>query len=136
MARRTDDFDREPSGWNIWLTLMVLSIAFSIAVAVLEYLGVFGDLGLVRSVVSLGLAVAFGLGGSSQRTVELVRFDLRGVRRDLARLGDDLGGLRDTTSRGFAEMTRGLADVTRGLAEVSRGVADVAVLLRERLPRP
>ena len=62
---------------------MVIAVAFSIAVAVLEYVGVF---------------------------------------RDLARLGDDLGELRNAISRGFGEMNRGLAEV--------------AALLRERLPRP
>jgi hypothetical protein len=129
MARPNDDLEPEPRAWNIWLTLMVIAVAFSIAVAVLEYLGVFGDLGVILSVVGLALAVAFGMSGSSQRTVELIRFDLRGVRRDLARLGGDLSGLRDVTSGGFAEMTR-------GLEEANRGLADVAALLRERLPRP
>jgi hypothetical protein len=136
MARPADDFEPEPRGWNIWLTLMVLSIAFTIAVAVLEYLGVFGDLGIILSAVGLALAIGFGLGGSSQRTVELIRFDLRGVRRDLARLGGDLGALRETTSHGFAEMNRGLAEVNRGVVETTRSVGEVASLLRERLPRP
>lgn len=119
----------EPRSWNIRLTLMVMAVAFSIAVAVLEYVGVIRDLGVILSIVGLALAVAFGISGSSQRTVELIRFDLRGVRRDLARFGDglgglrvDLGGLRDATSGGFARMNRGLTEI--------------AALLRERLPRP
>ena len=44
MARPTDDLEPEPKSWNIWLTLMVISIAFTIAVAVLEYAGVFRSL--------------------------------------------------------------------------------------------
>lgn len=120
----------------IVLALLVVAAAFSVAVAVLEYLGVFGDLGIDLSVASLALAIIFGMGGSSQRTVDMLRFDLRGVRRDLARLGDDLSGLRGTTVRGFAEVNRGLAAITGGLGDVTRGLAEVASLLRERLPRP
>jgi hypothetical protein len=107
MARPTDDLEREPRAWNVSLTLMVIAIAFTIGVAVLEYLGVLHDLGIILGVVGLAFALGFGLSGSSQRTVELVRFDLRGVRRDLARLSD-------ATTQGFAE---------------------IAALLRERLPR-
>src|SRR5262249_25540201 len=108
MARPTNDLEPEPKSWNIWLTLMVISIVFTIVVAVLEYFGVFRDLGVILSAVGIVLAVGFGISGSSQRTVELVRFDLRGIRRDL--------------SRGFAEM--------------SGGLGEIATLLRERLPRP
>ncbi|MGH7391867.1 MAG: hypothetical protein ACREM3_20785 [Candidatus Rokuibacteriota bacterium] len=119
---------------------MVVSIAFSIAVAALEYLGVFRDLGIILSLAGLALALGFGISGSSLRTVASIRFDVRGLRRDLARLGDDVGGLRDVTGRGFAEMNRGVADMSRemhrGFAEMSRGVGEIATLLRERLPRP
>ncbi len=108
----SDELEPEPKSWNIWLTLMVISIAFTIAVAVLEYVGVFRDLGVILSAVGLALALGFGISGSSQRTVELVRFDLRGIRRDLA--------------RGFAEMSR----------EMNRGLGEIATLLRERLPVP
>ncbi|OLD97116.1 MAG: hypothetical protein AUG80_12435 [Candidatus Rokubacteria bacterium 13_1_20CM_4_68_9] len=111
MARPTDELEPEPKSWNIWLTLMVISIAFTIAVAVLEYVGMFRDLGVILSAVGLALALGFGISGSSQRTVELVRFDLRGIRRDL--------------TRGFAEMSR----------EMNRGLGEIAALLRERLPR-
>jgi len=120
MARPTDELEPEPKSWNIWLTLMVISIAFTIAVAVLEYVGVFRDLGVILSAVGLALALGFGISGSSQRTVELVRFDLRGIRRDL--------------TRGFAEMSRGLTEMSRGMAETNRGLGEIATLLRERLP--
>ncbi len=120
MARPTDELEPEPKSWNIWLTLMVISIAFTIAVAVLEYFGVFRDLGVILSAVGLALALGFGISGSSQRTVELVRFDLRGIRRDL--------------TRGFAEMSRGLTEMSRGMAETNRGLGEIATLLRERLP--
>jgi hypothetical protein len=138
-----DDEEREPSGWNIWLTLMVVAVAFSFLVALLEYLGVLRDLGLVLSLGSIGLALTFGLTGSSQKTVDLLRFSLRGVRRDLGRLGGDIGTLRDATVRGFAEVNRGVAETTRGVAETNRGIAEVnrglgeiAAVLRDRLPRP
>jgi len=116
----SDELEPEPKSWNIWLTLMVISIAFTIAVAVLEYVGVFRDLGVILSAVGLALALGFGISGSSQRTVELVRFDLRGIRRDL--------------TRGFAEMSRGLTEMSRGMAETNRGLGEIATLLRERLP--
>jgi hypothetical protein len=41
MARQTNELEPAPRSWNIWLTLMVIAIAFSVAVAVLEYFGVF-----------------------------------------------------------------------------------------------
>ena len=53
----TDELEPEPKSWNIWLTLMVISIAFTIAVAVLEYVGVFRDLGGILSAVGLALAL-------------------------------------------------------------------------------
>lgn len=133
MPRPADDPEPEPRGWNIWLTLMVVAIAFSIAVAVLEYLGVFRDLGIILSLASLALAVGFAINGSSQRTAESIRFDVRSLRRDLAGLGDDLNGLRDMVGRGFAELSR---ETTRGFAEMNRGAGEIATLLRERLPRP
>ncbi len=40
----TNDLEREPSGWNVSLTLMVIAVAFTIVVAVLEYVGVFRGL--------------------------------------------------------------------------------------------
>src|SRR2546427_8280215 len=109
MAKPTDELEPEPKSWNIWLTLMVISIAFSIAVAVLEYVGVFHDLGVILSAVGLALALGFGISGSSQRTVELVRFDLRGIRRDL--------------TRGFAEMSR---EMNLGLGRSLRCSASVS----------
>src|SRR5262249_5528542 len=118
MARPTNDLEPEPKAWNIWLTLMVISIAFTIVVAVLEYLGVFRDLGVILSAVGIALALGFGISGSSQQTVELVRFDLRGIRRDL--------------SRGFAELSRGSTEMSRAM---NRGLGEIATLLRERLPR-
>src|SRR5262245_48749196 len=133
MASPADEHEPEPRSWNIWLTLMWLSVAFTLVVVVLEYLGVFRDLGVILSLVGIVLAVAFGIGGSSQRTVELVRFELRSLRGDLARLGHDLGELRDVTSRGFAGMSR---EMNRGFAEMTRGVGEIATLLRDRLPRP
>src|SRR5207247_3994147 len=89
--RMTDELEPEPKSWNIWLTLMVISIAVTIAVAVLEYVGVFRDLGVILSAVGLALLLGFGLSRSSQRTVETVRLELRVIRRDL--------------TRGFAEMS-------------------------------
>src|SRR5262249_958688 len=56
----TDDLEPEPKSWNIWLTLMFISIAFMIVVAVLEYFGVFRDLGVILSAVGIVLAVGFG----------------------------------------------------------------------------
>lgn len=164
MSIPADDQEPEPSGWNIWLTLMVIAAIFSVLIAVLEYLGVFRDLGLVLSLGSIALALTFGLTGSSQRTVELLRFSLRGVRRDLGHLGGDVGALREVAVRGFAETTRGIAETNRGIAEINlgiaeinrgvaqtnrglvetnrglgettRGIGEIAALLRDRLPRP
>jgi hypothetical protein len=39
--------------WNIWWTLTLLSAAFTIIVVILEYLGVFRDLGIVLGAVGV-----------------------------------------------------------------------------------
>lgn len=62
--------------WNPWWTLTWIAAALTIAVAVLEYLGAFGDLGVVLSIVGLMLTMLFGLTASTRSSVAGFRADV------------------------------------------------------------
>src|SRR6266849_28697 len=58
------DVKRRPRYWNVWWTLSVVFMALSILVAVLEWLGVLGDLGVMLAVIGVGLSMMSGLTGA------------------------------------------------------------------------
>jgi hypothetical protein len=62
--------------WNPWWTLTWIAAALTIAVALLEYLGAFGDLGVVLSMVGLMLTMLFGLTASTRSSVAGFRADV------------------------------------------------------------
>lgn len=62
--------------WNPWWTQTWIVAALTIAVAVLEYLGVFRDLGVVLSIVGLMLTMLFGLTASTRSSVAGFRADV------------------------------------------------------------
>jgi len=62
--------------WNPWWTLTWIAAALTIAVAVLEYLGVFRDLGVVLSILGLMLTMLFGLIASTRSSVAGFRADV------------------------------------------------------------
>jgi hypothetical protein len=55
--------------WNPWWTLTWIAAALTIAVALLEYLDAFGDLGVVLSMVGLMLTMLFGITASTRSSV-------------------------------------------------------------------
>ncbi len=57
-----------PGYWDIWWILSTIFLALAIVFAVLEYLGVLRDLGVILSVVSVGLSIYFGLMSSTRRS--------------------------------------------------------------------
>ncbi len=69
--------------WNVWWTLTVLALVFTLAVSVLEYLGVFRDLGMVLSALGLLLGVFFGLTASTRSSVAMLRGEVRAVAADV-----------------------------------------------------
>ena len=62
--------------WNPWWTLTWIAAALTIAVAVLEYLGAFGDLGVVLTIAGLMLTMLFGLTASTWSSVAGFRADV------------------------------------------------------------
>lgn len=75
-----------PSFWNPWWTLTWIAAALTIAVAVLEYLGAFDDLGVVLSVVGVMLTMLFGLTASTRSSVAGFREDVIPVLQRIERL--------------------------------------------------
>ncbi len=89
------DVKRRPRYWNVWWTLSVVFMAFSILVAVLEWLGVLGDLGVVLAVIGVGLSMMSGLTGASRSSVDqigeaIVTLEVSGSRVDIRTLGTGL----------------------------------------------
>lgn len=64
--------ERAPKDWNIWLTLMVLSAAFTILVGLLEALGVFHDVGIGLGFVGVGLTIVFGVNGTTGQATKKI----------------------------------------------------------------
>ncbi len=62
--------------WNPWWTLTWIAAALTIAVAVLEYLGAFGDLGVVLTIAGLMLTMLFGPTASTWSSVAGFRADV------------------------------------------------------------
>ena len=89
------DVKRRPRYWNVWWTLSVVFMALSILVAVLEWLGVLGDLGVVLAVIGVGLSMMSGLTGASRSSVDqigeaIVTLEVSGSRVDIRTLGTGL----------------------------------------------
>jgi len=91
------DVKRRPRYWNVWWTLSVVFMALSILVAVLELLGALGDLGVVLTVIGVGLSMMFGLTGASRGSVDHIGeaivtlvAEVSGSREDIRTLGTGL----------------------------------------------
>jgi len=89
------DVKRRPRYWNVWWTLSVVFMALSILVAVLEWLGVLGDLGVMLAVIGVGLSMMSGLTGASRSSVDqigeaIVTLEVSGSRVDIRTLGTGL----------------------------------------------
>lgn len=80
------------SDWNIWWTLSIVSAVFTVLVALLEYLGVFGDLAIVLSLLGVVLTILFGLLAASRSSLIALRGSVGELRQDLQLLREDLAG--------------------------------------------
>lgn len=76
----------EPRFWNIWWTLTVLAAAFAVLVAILEYLGLVRELGIVLSLVSIVVTTLFGLIASTRTSVTRLGHALGEVQADVRTL--------------------------------------------------
>lgn len=54
---------RGEPGWNRWWTLATITAAGSITALILEFLGVFGDVGVILGLAGITLTLLFGLRG-------------------------------------------------------------------------
>ena len=91
------DVKRRARYWNVWWTLSVVFMALSMLVAALELLGVLGDLGVVLTVIGVGLSMMFGLTGASRGSVDHIGeaivtlvAEVSGSREDIRALGSGL----------------------------------------------
>ena len=82
--------------WNVWWTLAWITAALTIAVAVLEALGAFGDLGVVLGLVGLALTMLFGLTASTRSSVSALRVDMIPI---LERIGERLERMGERLER-------------------------------------
>lgn len=88
--------------WNIWWTLMTISVATTIVVAILEALGVFDDVGIALGIVGILPSISFGVMASTRTAVSglgghilVLHDEIRVVRDGIAALGDGLGAVRE-----------------------------------------
>jgi hypothetical protein len=104
---------RKAKYWNIWWTVSVIFMSLGVLAGILEILGVFGDVGLVLTVVGIGMGLYSAVTAATGSSLAF-------VREDIANLGDKL----DTIGVVLERMERSLGD---GLARIER-------VLIERLP--
>lgn len=60
----------KPKLWNIWWTLALLAVIFTLAVLTLEALNIFKDIGLILTGAGLTLALYFGLTAATKSSLE------------------------------------------------------------------
>jgi hypothetical protein len=130
--------------WNIWWTLMWISIAATIVVAILEALGVFDDVGIALSIVGLLLSIGFGVMASTRSAVSglgghilVLHDEIRVVRDGITALGDGIGAVREEIGRVRAEVgaVREEVGTVRGSIETLHSpLARIVAILEERLP--
>jgi hypothetical protein len=118
--------------WTAWHVWSLVFLALGLLVAILEALGVFGDLGIVLAIVSFGLSIYLSVAGTTtivndvadrlgtevegvHRAVETVYQEVRAVREDLGGVREELVGLR---------------------RDVRDGLTRLAAILETRLPGP
>jgi hypothetical protein len=87
----------EPKLWNVWWLLAILSAAVGVTALILEGLGVFKDIGLILTGISLFATILFGLAASTRNSVRTLHIEISRLRTDiLAALGRIENLLRET----------------------------------------
>jgi hypothetical protein len=116
--------------WNIWWTLMTISVAGTIVVAILEALGVFDDVGIALSVVGILLSISFGVMASTRTAVNglgghmlVLHDEIRVVRDEIAALGDGIGAVREE-----------VGTVRDSIETLHSPLERIVAILEERLP--
>lgn len=116
--------------WNIWWTLMTISVATTIVVAILEALGVFDDVGIALGIVGILPSISFGVMASTRTAVSglgghilVLHDEIRVVRDGIAALGDGLGAVREE-----------IGAVRDRIETLHSPLARIVAILDERLP--
>ena len=65
----------QPTCWNVWWLLSILAAVIGVTALILEGLGVFGDLGLVLTGISLIATLLFGLTAATRNAVSTIHLD-------------------------------------------------------------
>jgi hypothetical protein len=109
--------------WNIWWTVSVIFMSLGILAGILEILGVFGDVGLVLTILGIGIGLYSAVTAATGSSLAF-------VREDIANFGEKL----DTIGVVLGRMERGLARIERVLVERLPHETVMAPTLRERVP--
>ncbi len=99
-----------PKYWNVWWLLTILAAAVGVMTLILEGLGMFRDLGLVLTGISLFATLLFGLTAATRNAVSTLHLELSHLH---GMLSAELSALR--------------TDLLTGLGRIED-------LLRRRLP--
>ena len=69
--------------WNIWWTLMVVSMAFTLLVVILEVYGVFRDAGIILGAIGILVSLSFGFTASTRSSMTVVTTGLADIADDM-----------------------------------------------------
>jgi hypothetical protein len=119
---------RKRSGWKIYWALSIFFWIVGLTFAVLEVLGIFKDLGIVGTMVSLVLALYFGLTAATRSSVGTLQDDVGPLRDDVRTVGVVLERMEHSLGDGFGRLEQAFGRLEHGLARIER-------VLIERLPQ-
>ena len=116
--------------WNIWWALSVIFMTFALVAASLEILGVLRDIGLVVTVVSVGLSVLFGLAGASRNSVVELGEAIVTVVAEVSRSREDI----QTLGTGLSRIEREVSGSREDVRALGTGLSRIERVLIDRLP--
>jgi hypothetical protein len=96
--------------WNVWWTLTVLAMVFTMIVVVLEVLGVFRDFGLVLTAFGLLVSILSGLTASTQTSVRQIGADTPALRDEVHTIGLVLERMERNLGAGLARIEQVLIE--------------------------
>ena len=91
MPVRPPESVSKPRYWNVWWFLAILSAALGVVALILEGLGVFRDLGLILTGISLFATLLFGLTATTRSAVSTLHGELSQLHSTLRA---EISGLR------------------------------------------
>jgi hypothetical protein len=78
---------RKAKYWNIWWTVSVIFMSLGILAGILEILGVFGDVGLVLTILGIGIGLYPAVTAATGSWLAFVREDIANFGEKLDTIG-------------------------------------------------